>query len=71
MTILCAYAPIAKAPSYLTLKSYRIGWIVFLKMIPAHVGVYDNDEELWTGVLGKHGIGVCNLIYFNFVRFCI
>ena len=26
----------------------------------AHVGVCD-DDEMWTGVLGKHGIGASNL----------
>jgi len=36
----------------------------------AHVCVYDDNEELWTCVLGKHGIGVCNLDGEDLLQFC-
>jgi len=35
----------------------------------AHVGVFD-DDEMWTGVLGKHGIGVRNLAGEDLLQFC-
>ena len=35
----------------------------------AHVGVFD-DDEMWTGVLGKHGIGVRNSAGEDLLQFC-
>ena len=32
--------------------------------------VYDDDEELWTGVLGKHGIGASTLASEDLIHFC-
>jgi len=36
----------------------------------ARVGVYDDNDELWSGVLGKYGTGVCNLAGEDLLKFC-
>jgi len=35
----------------------------------ARVGVYDDNDELWSGVLGKYGTGVCNLAGEDLLQF--
>ena len=81
VTILCAYAPTTKAPP--SVKSSFIeelqdcldsvpqdDTLLIMGDFNARVGVYDDDDELWSGVLGKHGIGVCNLAGEDLLQFC-
>ena len=70
---MCAYAPTAKAPPSIKLKSYdylqdtidRISHndiLVMLGDFNARVGVLDRGNDLWQGVIGKHGLSELNFV---------
>jgi len=80
VTVLCAYAPTAKAPPSVKTSFFeqlqdcldsvpRDDTLLILGDFNAHVGVFD-DNETWTGVLGKHGIGVRNSAGEDLLQFC-
>ena len=69
----CAYAPTAKAPPSIKLKFYdylkdsidRIQHndiLVMLGDFNTRVGVLDTGNNLWQGVIWKHGLSECNFV---------
>ena len=69
----CTYAPTAKAPTSIKLKCYddlqdtidRIPQndiLVMLSDFNARVGVLDTGNDLWQGVIGKHGLSERNFV---------
>ena len=81
VTILCAFAPTARFPpsvkySFIEESQDCLGSVpqddtlLILGDFNVCVDVYDDNDELWSGVLGKHGIGVCNLAGEELLQFC-
>ena len=81
MSIICAYAPTSRAPSGVkahfcsdlqdTLdKIPQNDILVVLGDFNARVGVLKPDDDLWHGVIGRHGIDERNLAGEEFLQFC-
>ena len=77
VSVVCAYAPTAKAAPSIKLKFYydlqdtidRIPHndiLVMLGDFNARVGVLDTGNNLWQGVIGKHGLSDVILWARNF-----
>jgi len=64
LTIICAYAPTAKAPTSVKsrfLEQLQDGipssdFLVLVGDFNARVGVFNPQDDLWHGVVGKFGI---------------
>ena len=80
VSVVCAYEPMAKAPPSIKLKFYddlqdtidRIPHsdiLVMLDDFNARVGVLDTGNDLWLGVVGKHGLSEGNFVG-EFLEFC-
>ena len=78
---MCAYEPTAKTPPSINLKFYddlqdtidRIPHndiLVMLGDFNARVGVLDTGNNLWQGVIGKHGLSERNFVGEEFLEFC-
>ena len=81
MTIICAYAPTAKAP--LGVRSQFLeqlqdtlddvpqdDTLVMLGDFNTRVGVFDPANGLWHGTVGRHGIAERNFAGEEFLQFC-
>ena len=80
VSVVCAYTPTAKAPPSI-IKFYddlqdtidRIPHndiLVMLGDFNARVGVLDTGNNLWHGVIGKHGLSDRNFVVEEFFEFC-
>ena len=68
VSVVCAYSSTAKAPPSIKLKFYDLqdtinriphnDILVMLGDFNARVGVLDTGNNLWQGVIGKHGLSV-------------
>ena len=78
---MCAYQPTAKAPPGIKIKFYddlqdtinRISHndvLVMLGDFNSRVGVLDTGNDLWQGVIDKHGLGEPNFVGEDFLEFC-
>ena len=81
VSVVCAYEPTAKAHPSIKLKFYddfqdtidRIPHndiLVMLGDFNARVGVLDTGNNLWQGVIGKHGLSEHNFVGKEFLEFC-
>ena len=80
VSVVCAYASTAKAPPSTKLQFYdnlqdtidRIPHndiLVMLGDFNARVGVLDTGNNLWQGVIGKHGLSERNFVGKEFLEF--
>ena len=81
VTIVCGYAPTARAPSCMTsmfLEELQntldaVPWndiLLLLGDFNARVGVQDSDDSLWSNVIGGHGLDERNLAGEEFLQVC-
>ena len=81
VTVICAYAPTARAPPEVKSKFStelqdtldKVSWRVVLVVLGdfnARVGVLKPGEEEWRGVVGKHGLDERNEAGEEFMQFC-
>ena len=81
VTIVCGYAPTARAPScvksmfleelQITLDAVpKNDILLLLGDFNARVGVQDSDDSLWSNVIGGHGLEERNLAGEEFLQVC-
>ena len=77
VSVVCSYEPTAKATPSIKLKFYddlqdtidkipHNNILVLLGDFNARVGVLDTGNDLWQGVLWKHGLSECNFVGLEF-----
>ena len=77
MTIICVYAPTARAPAIVKSRFLEqlqnaldgVPNTDFLVLV-GRVGVFNPEDDLWHGVVGKYGIEERNLAGEDFLQFC-
>ena len=81
VSVVCAYAPTARAPAWVkakfsgelqdTIDEIPSGDVlIMLGDFNARVGVLKAGEEEWQGVVGKHGLDERNEAGEEFLQFC-
>ena len=81
LTVVCAYAPTAKAPPSIKEKFYTelqdtidkvppSDLLIVLGDFNARVGALDDTSDLWRGVLGRHGLPERNQAGEELLEFC-
>ena len=81
VSVICVYAPTAKAPPGIKQKFFaelqdaldkipESDILVVLGDFNARVGVLDQDSNLWRGILGRHGMTERNVAGHELLEFC-
>ena len=81
VSVICVYAPTAKAPPGIKQNFFaelqdtldkipKSDILVVLGDFNARVGVLDQDSDLWRGILGRHGMIERNLAGHELLEFC-
>ena len=81
VSVICVYAPTAKAPPGIKQKFFaelqdaldkipESDILVVLGDFNARVGILDQDSNLWRGILGRHGMTERNLAGHELLEFC-